>query len=47
MDVPYTFYNGPSAEVEYPSVALAMQQYFTSFAENGVPQASGLPTVIP
>ena len=46
MEVPYTFYNGPSTEVEAANVALAMQQYFTTFAESGVPQAAGLPTMI-
>ncbi|KAK4556861.1 hypothetical protein LTR86_005841 [Recurvomyces mirabilis] len=45
MDVPYTFYNGPSSEVKSPDVALAMQRYFTSFAGTGVPRASGLPTI--
>ena len=47
MDVPYTFYNGPSAEVESPDIAQAMQQYFVSFTENGIPQALGLPTILP
>ena len=46
MDVPYTFYNGPSSEVADPDLALAMQQYITSFAESGIPRASGLPTML-
>ena len=41
-DVPYTFYTGggPSMSVLNTTVALAMQDYFTSFVENGVPESN-------
>jgi carboxylesterase type B len=43
-DAPYTFYTGVSV---YPSlnatVAMALQAYLTSFAQNGVPSGEGFP----
>lgn len=43
QDVPYTFFNGPSPAVTSDSTALALQEYITSFAENGVPSGKGIP----
>lgn len=37
QDVPYTFYDGPSAKVVNSTVAIIMQDYFTSFVETGKP----------
>lgn len=48
MDVAYSFYDdgaaGPEDAVESAEVAVAMQDYFTSFVENGVPEAEGMST---
>lgn len=46
FDVPYTYYDGSttseaSANVN-PMVAIALQEFITSFAENGVPEAKGV-----
>ncbi len=43
QDVPYTFYNGPSPAVGNDTVAVALQQYITSFATDGRPSGPGLP----
>ncbi|KAL8674755.1 MAG: hypothetical protein Q9168_000839 [Polycauliona sp. 1 TL-2023] len=43
QDVPYTFFNGPSTEVESEMTAVALQEYITSFAETGVPSGPSLP----
>ena len=46
LDVPYTFYDGgalsPPLGVTNRTVALALQRFITSFAENGVPEADGI-----
>jgi carboxylesterase type B len=43
QDVPYTFYNGPSPDVESPDVATILQGYITRFAMTGSPNGPGLP----
>lgn len=43
QDVPYTYYNGPSAAVMNDTVAVALQEYLTSFAENGKPSGPMIP----
>jgi carboxylesterase type B len=43
-DVAYTFFNGPSASVVNDTIAIAIQEYLTSFTINGVPSGPGLPT---
>lgn len=43
MDVPYTFFNGPSSSVISDPVAVALQEYITSFAINGNPSGPSLP----
>ena len=43
QDVPYTFYNGPSNSVTNDTVAIALQEYITSFVQTGKPSAPGLP----
>lgn len=40
-DVPYTYY--PSAGVEVPAIAIALQEYITRFAETGNPNVQGVP----
>ncbi|KAK3677426.1 hypothetical protein LTR78_002964 [Recurvomyces mirabilis] len=42
-DVPYTYYNGPSASVLNSQIAIALQEYITSFAETGNPNEQGVP----
>lgn len=43
-DVAYTFYNEASADPTFNvTVARALQQYITSFTQNGVPSAQGFP----
>ncbi|CAK3971205.1 carboxylesterase family [Lecanosticta acicola] len=42
-DVAYTFFNGPNSAVTAPSVALALQEYITHFAEFGYPSEKGVP----
>ncbi|MCJ1356216.1 MAG: hypothetical protein MMC33_006210 [Icmadophila ericetorum] len=39
QDVPYTFYNGPNPSVANDTVAIALQEYITSFVETGTPSA--------
>ena len=39
-DIPYTFYNGNSSSVSNETVALALQDYITSFTQNGSPDSS-------
>lgn len=45
QDVAYSFYDdgaaGPDQAVENPQLAVAMQEYFASFVESGVPAAEG------
>ena len=43
QDLPYTFFNGPNPSVLNNTVAVALQEYITSFAETGVPSGPGLP----
>ncbi|KAL9118166.1 MAG: hypothetical protein Q9187_005294, partial [Circinaria calcarea] len=43
QDVPYTFFNGPNPEVLNPQIALALQDYITSFVQTGIPSGVGLP----
>lgn len=43
QDIPYTFFNGPDPAVLNPQIALALQDYITSFAQTGVPSGAGLP----
>ncbi|KAL8951891.1 MAG: hypothetical protein Q9222_002166 [Ikaeria aurantiellina] len=43
QDVPYTFFNGPNAQVLSDATANALQAYITSFATTGVPSGSGIP----
>ncbi len=43
IDVPYTYYNGPNPAVLSSTVALALQTYITSFAEDGNPNERGVP----
>ena len=43
MDLAYTFFNGPGASVVNDSVAIALQEYITSFAINGAPSGPSLP----
>lgn len=42
QDIAYTFYNGPSGSV-VPRIAVALQQYITSFVVDGVPSGPTLP----
>jgi carboxylesterase type B len=42
-DVPYTFANGNNPSIANLAIATAMQEYFTSFAINGVPKGQGIP----
>jgi carboxylesterase type B len=42
-DVAYTYYNGPSSSVASTAIALALQDYITSFAETGMPNETGVP----
>jgi acetylcholinesterase len=54
QDVAYTFFNGPNTSVVSDTLpntslvddtlAIALQEYLTSFAINGVPSAPGLPS---
>ncbi|MCJ1410086.1 hypothetical protein MMC19_004171 [Ptychographa xylographoides] len=44
QDVPYTFFNGPvPGTVLNDTIAIALQEYITSFAINGVPSGPGIP----
>ncbi|KAI9754980.1 MAG: hypothetical protein M4579_004454 [Chaenotheca gracillima] len=43
QDVAYTFYNEPNPAVLVPSLAVALQEYITTFAINGKPSAKGTP----
>jgi acetylcholinesterase len=45
QDVPYTYYTGgpPTTSVANTTVAVAMQDYFTSFVKTGQPSAKGMP----
>ena len=47
QDVPYTFFNGPSTSVVNDSVATEFQQFLTSFAETGDPNARPLAKGVP
>ena len=40
-DVPYTFFNGPSSSVISDPIAVALQEYITSFVLNGHPASQG------
>lgn len=45
FDVPYTFYSGASAGPTFnATVATALQEYLTSFAQDGAPSGEGFPT---
>ena len=45
QDVPYTFFGGPTplGEVQFDATAVALQEYITSFVQNGVPSGPQLP----
>jgi carboxylesterase type B len=44
FDIPYTFYNGAVPNRFFnTTVAVALQEYITSFAKDGVPNVEGLP----
>ena len=43
QDIPYTFFNGPNPSVLNNTVAVALQEYITSFAQTSTPSAPGLP----
>ncbi|KAI9885339.1 MAG: hypothetical protein M1823_002848 [Watsoniomyces obsoletus] len=43
QDTPYTFYNGPNPLVSSEPVAVALQNYITSFAMSGSPNEEGVP----
>ncbi|MCJ1395754.1 hypothetical protein MMC18_008640 [Xylographa bjoerkii] len=43
QDVPYTFFNGPNTAVMNDTIAVALQEYLTSFAIHGVPSGPGIP----
>ncbi|MCJ1251242.1 hypothetical protein MMC30_008473 [Trapelia coarctata] len=43
QDISYTFYNGPSSAGVNSTVAIALQEYITSFAIKGVPSGPGIP----
>ncbi|KAK4695303.1 hypothetical protein P7C71_g2425, partial [Lecanoromycetidae sp. Uapishka_2] len=43
QDVAYTFFNGPNSAVVSDPAAIALQEYITSFAINGVPSGPSLP----
>ena len=42
-DIAYTYYNGPSPSVVSVPIAIALQEYITSFAEDGNPNEAGVP----
>ncbi|KAK3111790.1 hypothetical protein LTR53_012598 [Teratosphaeriaceae sp. CCFEE 6253] len=42
-DIAYTYFNGPSSSVISTTVALALQEYITHFAETGSPNEAGVP----
>lgn len=43
QDLPYTFFNGPNPAIMNDTTATALQEYITSFVENGVPSGPGIP----
>lgn len=43
QDAAYTYYNGPSPSVVNESIAFALQEYITHFAEYGYPSEAGVP----
>lgn len=43
QDVDYTFFNGPIDSVSSDAIAVALQEYITSFAINGKPSGPSLP----
>lgn len=44
QDIPYTYFNGPDPEnVPNPRIAIALQEYITSFAMDGNPNERGVP----
>lgn len=43
QDVAYTFFNGPSSSGVSDPIAVALQEYITSFAINGKPSGPSLP----
>lgn len=43
QDIAYTYYNGPSAAIKNDTIAVALQEYLTSFAENGKPSGPNIP----
>ena len=45
LDIPYTFYSGVSTDPTFnTTIAIALQEYLTSFAKNGVPSGEGFPS---
>ncbi|KAK5125192.1 hypothetical protein LTR85_000868 [Meristemomyces frigidus] len=43
FDIAYTYYSGNNASVQSTSVAIALQEYITHFAETGSPNEAGVP----
>lgn len=43
QDLAYTFYDGPNPMVIADPIAIALQEYITSFAETGNPNEQGVP----
>ncbi|KAI9794073.1 MAG: hypothetical protein M1816_006698 [Peltula sp. TS41687] len=43
QDVPYTFFDGPNPMVLATPIAIALQEYITSFAATGNPNEDGVP----
>ena len=43
-DVPSTFFRGPNPAVLNDTIAVALQEYLTSFAQTGAPSGPGIPT---
>lgn len=43
MDIPYTYYNGPSPSVINATAAIALQDWIVTFAEDGMPSSPDVP----
>ena len=43
-DIPYTFFNAPNPAVLNDKIAVALQEYLTSFAVKGQPSGPGIPS---
>lgn len=42
-DIAYTYFNGPSEDVQSDPIAIALQEYITHFAATGNPNQPGVP----